>query len=68
MTDDVFDAIRDTFLLTLELLRLAPTGAVITCRCCNGKSPEPEFCGCGGKQTVAEAIAFIESQLEVLGK
>ncbi len=59
---------RSNMLLTLELLRLLPPSTPITCHQCGGSSPEPEFCGCGGKQTVSEAIRFYESQLEVLSK
>lgn len=62
------DETRGDMLRTLELLRLLPVATPITCHMCGGGSPEPEFCGCGGKQTVGEAIRWYESQLEILSK
>jgi hypothetical protein len=62
------DAVCDDMLLTLELLRMLPISTTITCHQCGGRSPEPEFCGCGNKQTVGEAIRWYESQLEILSK
>lgn len=62
------DETRGDMLRTLELLRLLPATTAITCHQCGGGSPQPEFCGCGGKQTVGEAIRWYESQLEILSK
>lgn len=62
------DETRGDMLRTLELLRLLPVTTPITCHMCGGGSPQPEFCGCGGKQTVGEAIRWYESQLEILSK
>lgn len=62
------DETRGDMLRTLELLRMLPAHTAITCHMCGGKSPDPEFCGCGGKQTVGEAIRWYESQLEILSK
>jgi len=71
MHDLDIEAARGDMLLTLELLRLLPPGTLITCHKCGDSSPAPgdaEFCGCGGKQTVSEAIRWYESQLKVLSK
>jgi hypothetical protein len=62
------DAARTGMLLALELLRLLPATTPLTCHQCGGSSGEPEFCGCGGKQTAGEAIRWYESQLEILSK
>lgn len=64
---EIYEVSSD-ILLSLELLRLLPPATPITCHQCGGSAPEPEFCGCGGKQTVSEAIRWYESQLEILSK
>jgi hypothetical protein len=52
----------------LDLLKRLPAELAIRCLICNGESPQPELCGCGGTITVAVAIANHESELEILSK
>lgn len=41
---------------SLRILERLPRDQVIACVVCDGKSPEPNQCGCGGTCTVADAI------------
>jgi hypothetical protein len=54
------------FELSIAVLRLVPPSTLITCVVCQGSAPEQ--CGCGGKQTAAEAITFLEFQFDILSK
>lgn len=43
-------------------------GEKIVCMVCDGKATTPDQCGCGGWQTVEQAITHAEATLEILGK
>jgi hypothetical protein len=50
-----------------QLKEMDPTTEIV-CEVCGGTAPEPHLCGCDGTQTVAQAIAHHEAEIEILGK
>lgn len=51
----------------LEILaKEVPEGHAIVCESCGARHPEPQYCGCGGTMTVAEAIRHHEFEIDIL--
>lgn len=53
-------------LYDLKRLRALDSNTRVECRMCGG-SAHPE-CGCDGTSSAAEAIAYVEFELEILAK
>lgn len=66
MDDATIDRLISEYAKRLAELVAMPRDAVITCEVCGGSAPEPHLCGCGGVQTVAEAIRHVEFEIGIL--
>ena len=55
-------------LLRAKLQRLAEWNddQLVRCYVCNGQASDAERCGCNGTQTVAQARAYLESEIDIL--
>ena len=68
LTAEQIEGARARLLLRRAYLDHRPETDVIQCIVCDGKSPEPDACGCGGTMTIAAARKHIEMTLEILSK
>ena len=63
---DEYDRILEKHWARIAELQKLPLDEVIMCEICDGKAPEPEFCGCGGTMTVSEAIHHHEFEIDMI--